>query len=70
MPRKRQAQVKTEDDTSTAGAKPVDISSMTLSTLKEELSKRGLVTSGKKAQLVKRLQEALSDTPTASKKVV
>ena len=59
--------MKLEDET--GGDTAINPSSMTVSSLKEELGKRGLGTSGKKPELVKRLQEALSDTPTSSKKV-
>ena len=55
-PKKRQA---ASGSTSTAAAS-IDPSKLKVAELKEELEKRGLDTSGKKAELVSRLEDALS----------
>ena len=52
-PKKRQAD-------STTAATSIDPSKLKVAELKEELEKRGLDTSGKKAELVSRLEDALS----------
>ena len=43
-----------------AGSASLEPSKMKVTELKEELEKRGLETSGKKAELVKRLEDALN----------
>ena len=53
-PKKRQAAG------ATAAAASIDPSKLKVAELKEELEKRGLDTSGKKAELVSRLEDALS----------
>ena len=52
-PKKRQA-------ASATAATSIDPSKLKVAELKEELEKRGLDTSGKKAELVSRLEDALS----------
>ena len=62
--RKRdQKQKKEEDD------EQLNPAAMTVANLRAELGKRKLETTGKKAELVKRLQEAISDQPPPTKKV-
>ncbi|XP_062517252.1 protein mono-ADP-ribosyltransferase PARP3-like [Corticium candelabrum] len=55
---------KKADEDSSAAATDVDASKMTVAGLKAELAKRGLETSGKKADLVKRLKDAMGDDET------
>ena len=65
MPRKRQA--KSEEGLTEVQINPA---ALTVAQLKVELGNRGLDTTGKKADLVQRLQEALdTDQPGPSKKV-
>ena len=61
--KREQKQKKEEDDVQ------INPSAMTVAQLRAELGKRKLETTGKKADLVKRLQEALEDNPPPTKKV-
>ena len=63
--RKREQKQKKEEDEA-----QINPSAMTVAQLKAELTKRKLETTGKKAELVKRLKEALEDKPPPSKKVI
>lgn len=67
--RKRQKKVEPEDEEDLTEVK-VNPTLMTVAQLRAELSKRGLETGGKKAELVQRLKDALDeDEPGPSKKV-
>lgn len=65
-PRKKRAQKQKSEDEE----QQVNPTSLTVAQLKAELTKKKLDTSGKKAELVKRLQEALDDAPPPTKKVL
>lgn len=62
--RKRESKQKKQDSN-----EQINPSGMTVAQLKAELSKRKLETTGKKAELLKRLQDALEDNPPPTKKV-
>ena len=63
MPPRRKRQQKKEDEND-----QINPSTLTVAQLRVELSKKKLDTGGKKAELVKRLQDALTQ-PSPSKKV-
>ena len=72
-PKKRQrkaAAVKEEEQP--VGVQPLNPAALTVTQLRAELSKKGLDTSGKKALLVQRLNDALKspDEPGPTKKVI
>ena len=60
-PRKRKAPAATSSAISSAPVPSVDVSKMKFADLKVELQKRGLDTTGKKADLVQRLKDTMGD---------
>ena len=62
MPGRKRKQEDTTDSGATASAPAKDPAKMTVAELKKELQDRGLDTSGKKAELVARLQGATSSS--------